>query len=114
MTVARASHTATLLAKGQVLVAGGSGGELLDSAELYDPGTGTWAATGSMGTARASYAATALPGGEVLVSGGADQAATSLPRPSCTTPGRARGLPPARRGHLGSCTPRRPFRPVTS
>ena len=51
-TVARASHTATLLAKGQVLVAGGTGsrGVLLDSAELYDPGTGRWALTGSMGT----------------------------------------------------------------
>jgi Galactose oxidase, central domain len=47
--IARHSHTATLLPSGKVLVAGGynSGGAALISAELYDPVTGTWMATGA-------------------------------------------------------------------
>ena len=47
-------HTATLLPNGKVLVAGGLGsGGSLASAELYDPATGTWSATGALATARA-------------------------------------------------------------
>ena len=48
--------TATLLPNGKVLVAGGSVSSTvyLASAELYDPASGTWSATGSLGTARAS------------------------------------------------------------
>ena len=46
-------HTATLLPNGKVLVAGGYGNSgYLASAELYDPATGTWTATGSLATAR--------------------------------------------------------------
>ena len=65
-------HTATLLPNGKVLVAGGVGiNELvLASAELYDPASGTWTATGSLGTAREFHTATLLPNGNVLVAGG--------------------------------------------
>ena len=69
--------TATLLPGGTVLVAGGytsdSSGNVaivLASAELYDPGSGTWTATGNMNGGRAENTATLLPGGTVLVAGG--------------------------------------------
>jgi hypothetical protein len=66
MTIARASHTATLLNTGKVLVAG------WDNAftELFDPSTETFAATGSMMAARVSHTATLLNSGKVLVTGG--------------------------------------------
>jgi hypothetical protein len=67
----RVLHTATLLADGRVLVAGGIGvsGDLV-SVELYDPATGTWSLTGSLGTRRDGHTATLLPDGRVLVVGG--------------------------------------------
>ena len=45
-------HTATLLQNGMVLVQGDLTGTLLASAsaELYDPASGTWTATGSLNT----------------------------------------------------------------
>ena len=49
-----------------VLVAGGE----TASAEIYDPASGTWSATGSMGMAQTFHTATLLPGGSVLVAGG--------------------------------------------
>ena len=55
MATARSGHTATLLPNGQVLVAAGFGlAGVVTSAELYDPRTATWTATGSLATARDS------------------------------------------------------------
>ncbi len=75
MATARREHTATLLQGGKVLVAGGQNGTppgytALSSAELYDPATGTWGATGALGSARAGHAAALLEDGTVLVAGG--------------------------------------------
>src|SRR5258707_10761962 len=57
-----------------VLVAGGVDvvGNRLASAELYDPASGTWTATGSLNTARDAQTASLLPNGMVLVAGGID------------------------------------------
>ena len=54
---ARFLHTATPLSNGKVLVAGGQGisNEPLASAELYDPASGTWTATGSLTAVRSSH-----------------------------------------------------------
>ena len=67
----REAHTATLLADGKVLIAGGfyAGGET-NTAELYDPASGTFAATGSMADARFRHHALALQTGQVLIVGG--------------------------------------------
>jgi sugar lactone lactonase YvrE len=73
MTTARYnSPTITLLQNGQVLVTGGTNsiGVTLASAELYNPATGKWVATGSMSAARSVHTATLLPNGLVLVAGG--------------------------------------------
>jgi hypothetical protein len=76
MVVQRAQHTATLLPNGLVLLAGGTANRLgtppLASAELYDPTSQTFTATGSMTTARSSHAATLMANGEVLLAGGVD------------------------------------------
>src|SRR5262249_27700674 len=50
LNTGRVFHTATLLPNEKVLVTGGQGGA--ESAELYDPATGTWSFTGSLNTPR--------------------------------------------------------------
>jgi len=75
MTVVRAFHTATLMGNGQVLVVGGVGAgstpEDQTAAELFNPSTRKFQATGSLTNARSLHAATLLPSGKLLVTGGA-------------------------------------------
>ena len=75
LQTARSLHTATLLPNGKVLVSGGwasnpGGGEVLRSAELYDPASDAWSAAGLLAAGRYSHTATLLPNGKVLVAGG--------------------------------------------
>jgi hypothetical protein len=71
----RADHTATLLANGQVLMAGGestessTGPSSLISAELFDPSSGTFSATGNMAADRKDFVASLLSDGAVFVTG---------------------------------------------
>src|ERR1051326_2704659 len=73
--VRRFSHTATLMANGKVLVAGGMerNGVWLDSAEIYDPATGRFTETATMHQERAGAAAILLENGKVLVSGRSEE-----------------------------------------
>jgi hypothetical protein len=70
---ARNVHTATRLADGRVLVAGGVREQqgTLASAELWDPrGSGGWQPVGPMGSPRSGHRAVLLSDGSVLVTGG--------------------------------------------
>lgn len=70
MVAKRFDHTATSLATGQVLATGGTNfSTFLTSAELYDPATKTWSATGSMQQARYQHHALQLQDGRVFVIG---------------------------------------------
>jgi hypothetical protein len=78
MGTPRTLHASVLLPDGRALVAGGCNGflgaegwpgcRLLASAELYDPATGAWTATGDMRNTR-SGSAVLLNDGRVLVAG---------------------------------------------
>ncbi len=70
-------HTATLLANGKLLVAGGVQGHgpidaATNAAQLYDPATGKWTPTGNLNVARWAHTAVLLQDGRVLVVGGFD------------------------------------------
>lgn len=74
MNQARIFHIAILLSSGKVLVAGGAvnlqpegRGDYIDTAELYDPTTGTFTYTGSMNVKRGWPTS---PGGAVLLNNG--------------------------------------------
>ncbi len=82
MATPRQNHSASLLADGTVLIAGGLVNNNLvatATAEIYDPGTGTFsAAANSMPDARSDFTATTLPSGKVLIAGGAVRATSTF------------------------------------
>ena len=105
----RVWHTLNWLPNGMVLAAGGetdtcTGNSCffagsVASAELYDPSTGTFFATGSMNAARSTHTATLLRDGRLLVAGGVSYggigifggslASTELYTPDVLVPGPA-------------------------
>ena len=114
---ARTDHTATLLPSGQVLVAGGVNGAgpwvprdgvAYASAELYDPGSGTWRLTGSMAIPRFAHSATVLADGRASWPAGWSTRATEdhvvggtnqqMPRPISRCPSRSRNEMRCRHG----------------
>jgi hypothetical protein len=101
-------HTATLLASGKVLVAGGKGPDgTLAGAECYDPATGQWTEARAMIQARSGHSATLLRDGSVLVLGGEDEQGGLLAEPESYDPETGRWTlltpvaitPPAARVH---------------
>ncbi len=72
LNAGRSDHTATLLADGRVLVAGGAdtSNNFIPFCELYNPTAGTWTVTAPMVFPRVGHTATLLPNGKVLVTGG--------------------------------------------
>jgi hypothetical protein len=85
----RVSHTATLLADGRVLVAGGYPGEgepPTATMEVFDPAAGDVRPFGSLLVARADHTATLLPDGRVLVAGGRGVDGAALRSAEIVTP----------------------------
>ncbi|MBZ4374167.1 kelch repeat-containing protein [Corallococcus sp. AS-1-6] len=71
MSMARTGLAMARLPDGRVLASGGCGATTCTaSAELYDPATGTWTATGAMLRMRAGHKLVALQDGRVLALGG--------------------------------------------
>jgi WD40 repeat protein len=87
----RFAPTATLLSDGTVLITGGddnSFDRILEgtaAAELFNPGTETFTATGSMTAARSQHTATLLTNGKVLLAGGAGNESAELFDPATAT-----------------------------
>jgi N-acetylneuraminic acid mutarotase len=63
-------HTATVLADGSVLVAGGSNFGPVATSQIFSPAAGQWTVAGNMVVARAAHTASLLSSGQVLVAGG--------------------------------------------
>jgi Galactose oxidase, central domain len=90
MHMHRRNHTATLLPDGTVLVTGGEYDTTgsCTSAELYDPGSGSWTATWNLVMPRfINFTATLLADGTVLVAGGNDYGSGILASAELYVPG---------------------------
>ncbi len=78
LNTARTDAAATVLSDGRVLVAGGmyidradeTAARILDSAELWDPASGSWSRTGPTARPRSKASAVTLTDGRVLLVGG--------------------------------------------
>ena len=81
MITPRCGHSATSLPDGRVLIVGGvsasASGQVLTSAEIYDPVQDNFAPTGSLNLPRVAAAAAPLADGRVLISGGQNFFSTS-------------------------------------
>ncbi len=97
----RYGHSATVLADGRVLVAGGhSGNGTVTTAWLYAPATNTWTPTGSLNQARYLQSATLLKDGRVLLAGGGGVSSAELYDPATGTFSLTGALGSSRFGHV--------------
>jgi hypothetical protein len=80
MVHTRMGHGAALFPDGKVLIVGGGdlNGVLFQTAELFDPASQTFTATGDLRQVRSNASATLLPGGKILIAGGQDSQGTLL------------------------------------
>lgn len=91
MTQPRCLHSATLLPDGEGLVSGGvnsiysNNTATVTGAEIYNPETATWRATGSLNVSRASAQLLLLDNGEVLTAGGYNNTGNNNPNTYLTT-----------------------------
>jgi N-acetylneuraminic acid mutarotase len=107
---ARYGSAAAVLQDGRVLVAGGMyldktvGPRVLDSSELWDPGSGAWSRVGRLAQTRGNASAVVLTDGRVLIVGGieddssAEQASAEVYDPASGRWAPAGTLATARRG----------------
>ena len=74
MADARFNHAALKLPDRTVMVVGGAGGTngdtSLSTAEVFNPGDGSWTSAGALTGSRSGHIATVFPDGRVLVAGG--------------------------------------------
>jgi hypothetical protein len=110
LQIARAAHTATTLASGQVLLVGGmaDGGGSLASVELFDPTRNTAETLMSLAEARVGHTATLLRDGRLLVAGGYNGeylASLELFDPATWRFRRAGSLVEGRSGHTATLLP---------
>jgi hypothetical protein len=80
MVYLRSGHCASLLPDGRVLIAGGSDGNenFFKRAEVFDPVTQSFTATGTLNQTRTGATSTLLRNGKVLIAGGQDSSGTLL------------------------------------
>jgi hypothetical protein len=73
MARARYGHVATVVttgpSAGMILIVGGANTGTIGSSELYNPATGTFTSSGSLGTARQYFTATPITSGVLVVGG---------------------------------------------
>jgi WD40 repeat protein len=107
METPREEPAATLLPNGLVMVSGGRAdqGRSVNSAELFDPSTGSFRPTGSMASGRSGHTSTLLPDGRVLVAGGASDASAEVYDPASGSFSKVGSMTTSRSGHTATMLP---------
>ena len=107
LNVPRVWGNATVIADGRKLLTGGYGVDggiwrPLDSAETYDPASGTWAEAPEMAARRVEHTATLLMDGRVLIVGDAPNGWTEIYDPSTGTWSKAASTLEQRQDHTAT------------